>query len=224
MKKNRFYKTSPYSHVGSNVSFYGIDNKGYVTDLDKAHIYTREEAQKEVDNGELRHENLQELFLSADHVNDLSIWQVDTQYISKKYPEFTDPNNEYVACRKGVWNGNDVGFAATISHNFDYSQARVFTEQEVKAMDIEGWFIVPKFHTDEIARRTFQFPNINRRKMISSAGIVGIRKKRPSRSTGRTRWNCPECGKIVWQHDPHTFMSCVDMDCKEYDGYLAACR
>lgn len=222
MKRNRFYKTSTHGGVGSNVSFHGINGSGYVTDIDKAHIYSLEEAQSEVNKGWMRNYPDQELFLSADHVDELSVWKVDCQYIDKTYPEIKDPNNEYVAYKKGCWDGNDLGFASTLAHNYDYSQARVLTETEVNNADFEGWVVVPKFHTDEIARRTFQNRNINRRKMISSAGIVGIRKNRESNNSGKTRWNCPTCGKIVWQYNPHDFMSCSDTECKSYDGYLAA--
>lgn len=223
MKRNRFYKTSPHGGVGSNICFHGVKGNGYVTNLDDAHIYTREEAQNEVDKDWMRDYPEQELFLSADHVDELSVWKVDSQYVNLTYPETLDPNNEYVLYRKGVWDGNDLGFAAELSFNYDYSKARVFTKEQIDTMDCDGWVVVPKFHTDEIARRTFQYSNVNRRKMISSAGIVGIRKKRKRQSSGKTRWNCPECGKIVWQHNPHEFMSCSDIECSAYDGYLAAC-
>lgn len=223
MKRNRFYKTSPHGCVGSNVCFHGVKGNGYVTNIDDAHVYTRNEAQEEVNRGWLRSSRSEELFLSADHVDELSIWKVDCQYVALMYPESKDPNDEYVLYRKDYWDGNDLGFASELSHNFDYSKARVFNEQQLKGLDTHGWVVIPKFHSDEIARRTFQEKDINRRKMISSAGIVGIKKQRDSHSSGKTRWNCPECGKIVWQYNPYEFMSCSDIECSAYDGYLAAC-
>lgn len=216
MKRDRFYKTSTHGGVGSNVCFHGIAGMGYVTNIDESHVYTLEEAQSEVDNGWIRNHPEQELFLSADHVDELSVWKVDSQYVSLSYPENKDPNNQYVSYKKGVWDGNDLGFAAILSHSYDYSEARVFTEDEISAIDFDGWVVVPKFHTDEIARRTFQYKNINRRKMISCAGIIGLRKPRRRNTTGKERWNCPSCGKINWQYNPYDFEGCNDPSCKEW--------
>lgn len=216
MKSNKFYKTSPYSHTGSNVSFHGINGRNYITNIDLAEIYTREEAQKEVDLGHLRESVNEELFLSVDKVDELAVWKVDHQYINLSYPERKDPNDEYVIYRKGVYDGNDLGFSSSQYYSYDYSQARVFTEQQLGEMDLEGWVAVPKFHTDENARRTFQFKNINKRKMIVSAGITGIRKKRKSRDSGKVRWNCPTCGKFIWQYNPYDFHSCNDISCESY--------
>ena len=85
MKRNRFYKTSCHGGVGSNVSFHAIDGKGYVTDIDKSHVYTLAEAQEEVSKGWIRTSKTQELFLSSDHVDELSVWKVDHQHVKFSY-------------------------------------------------------------------------------------------------------------------------------------------
>ncbi|MED7817264.1 hypothetical protein VYI99_13525 [Vibrio cholerae] len=197
--KNRFYKTNGY--VGSSVLFWAIDGLGYTTNIDLAHVYTREEIQRDVDKGWLRDKN--QLPLCADDVEAFSQWRVDHQFVEKTYPEFTDPNDEYVLVKKGRWDGNDLAFANGIDFDFDYGKAKNF-----RAFDVEAYieqkqtyfFIVPRYHTDEIARRTFQKQNINRRKMITAAGITGLRQKRRSKTTGKQRFNCPTCGKIIWEH------------------------
>ncbi|MFA0901960.1 hypothetical protein [Vibrio cholerae] len=197
--KNRFYKTKGY--VGSSVLFWAIDGLGYTTNIDIAHVYTREEMQRDVDKGWLRDKD--ELPLCADDVETFSQWRVDHQFVEKTYPEFTDPNDEYVLVKKGCWDGNDLAFANGIDFDFDYGKAKNF-----RAFDVEAYieqkqtyfFIVPRYHTDEIARRTFQKQNINRRKMITAAGITGLRQKRRSKTTGKQRFNCPTCGKIIWEH------------------------
>ncbi|TQQ41087.1 hypothetical protein [Vibrio cholerae] len=197
--KNRFYKTNGY--VGSSVLYWAIDGLGYTTNIDLAHVYTREEMQRHVDNGWLRDKD--EFPLCADDVEAFSQWRVDHQFVEKTYPEFTDPNDEYVLVKKGLWDGNDLAFANGIDFDFDYGKAKNF-----RAFDVEAYieqkqtyfFIVPRYHTDEIARRTFQKQNINRRKMITAAGITGLRQKRRSKTTGKQRFNCPTCGKIIWEH------------------------
>lgn len=203
MKRNRFYKTSPHGGVGDNVCFHAINGRGYVTNIDKAEVYTLEQAQKDVDNDHMREDPEQELFLSSDHVDQLSEWRVDCQYISKKYPDHQDPNNEYVAYKKGSWNGNDLGFHTGFGFSYDYERAVIYPSEKIPMECIEEHFdyvFVPKFHTDEVARRTFQRSKINRRKMITCAGIVGLRKKRVRQSSGKTRFNCIVCGKIVWEY------------------------
>lgn len=197
--KNCFYKTNGF--VGSSVLFWAIDGLGYVSNIDQAKIYTLEEMQREVNNGWLRDE--QEFPLSADLINAFSQWRVDCQYVKKTYPNFTDPNNEYVAYKKNTWDGNDLAFHTGFGHSFDYERAVVYPAEKIPYESIEDhfeYFFVPKYHTDEIARRTFQKQNINRRKMITAAGITGLRQKRVRKATGKFRFNCIICGRIVWEH------------------------
>lgn len=218
MKRNRFYKTSSHGGVGSNVSFHAINGRGYTTNIDEAEVYTLEDAQSDVDKGHMREYPEQELFLSADHVDELSIWKVDSQCLNKTYPEHQDQNNEYVAYKKRSWDGNDLGFHTGSGFSYDYKIAAIFPAEEIPLESIEEQFnyiFVPKSHTDEIARRTFQYRNINRRKMISCAGVTGIRKKRERQTTGKTRYNCEICGKIVWDYGhPEFSVICSNRTCE----------
>lgn len=220
MKRDRFYKTSCHGGVGSNVSFHAINGKGYVTNIDNSHIYTLAEAQEEVNKGWIRNEPEQELFLSTDHVDELSVWKVDCQLVKLSAKDARDPNDEYVIYKKGTFDGNDLGFSTELGFSYDYSKAKIYNLEDVQHLGhvqgIHGWIVVPKFHTDEIARRTFQCKNINRRKMISCAGIIGIRKPRKKSNSGKERWNCPKCGKISWQYHPYEFEGCNDINCEEW--------
>ncbi|UKA12857.1 hypothetical protein [Photobacterium damselae] len=219
--KDRFYLVSPHSNVGSNVSFHSINNKGYTTNIDDSHIYTREEIQKLVDDKALRTSNQQEIPLSADHVDDLAVWHVDMQYLhpTDTYPTKKDAANEYVIVNYNTgYDGNDVAFVSNISQSFDYAKAMIFTEKEIRSLQVSGeltdkYKVYPKTHTDTIARRTFQEHNINRKTMIQGAGIKGVRQKRKRQSSGLVRMNCPTCGKIAWQRNPYEFESCSDPMC-----------
>lgn len=199
-KADRFYKTNGF--VGSSVLFWAIDGRGYTSNIDLAEIYTREEAQRDVDNDWLRDKD--EFPLCAEAVNSLSQWRVDCQYVKKTHPEHQDPNDEYVSVKRNYWDGNDLAFAtALFGWSFDYSEATVFSKEDVEPY-IENknpnFYFIPKCHTDEIARRTFQKQSINRRKMITAAGITGLRQKRFRKATGKFRFNCIVCGRIVWEH------------------------
>ena len=225
MKRNRFYLVSPHRNVGSNVSFHAIDGKGYTTDLDKCHLFSHTEIQKKVDDGHIRCLNQQGIPLSADHVDELAVLHVDMQYLNPDddcYPTKIDINDEYVVVNKNAgYDGNDVAFVGLFAGaSFDYSKKSVFSGNDIDQLrtdsDLDGRHIVyPKSLTDRIERRTFQERNINRRKMIQGAGIIGVHKPRePSRQTsGKTRWNCPVCGKINWQYNPYDFDGCSDSFC-----------
>ncbi|WP_158138702.1 hypothetical protein [Vibrio metschnikovii] len=211
--KNRFYKAN--GHVGSTLLFWAVNDCGYTTNIDQAEIYTREEMQRDVDNGYLRNED--ELPLCAESANALAQWRVDCQYIEKIYPEFADPNDEYVSVKRNCWDGNDLAFGTGMDWDFDYSKAKSFSSADIDPYIESGnqnMYFVPRYHTDEIARRTFQKQNINRRKMITAAGIVGLRKKRKRQSTGKTRFNCICCGKIIWEFaHPDTPINCCSGSC-----------
>ncbi|EKO3657427.1 hypothetical protein M3906_000237 [Vibrio metschnikovii] len=210
---NRFYKTN--GSVGSTVLFWAIDGHGYTTNIDQAEIYTREQAQRDVDNHWLRDKD--EFPLCAESVNALAQWRVDCQYIEKTYPEFTDPNDEYVSVKRNFWDSNDLAFGTGMDWDFDYSKAKSFSSADIDPYIESGnqnMYFVPRFHADEIARRTFQKQNINRRKMITAAGIVGLRKKRKRQSAGKTRFNCISCGKIIWEFaHPDTPINCCSGSC-----------
>ncbi|EOX3383131.1 hypothetical protein ACPFUD_001890 [Vibrio cholerae] len=197
--KNCFYKTNGF--VGSSVLFWAIDGLGYTSNIDLAEIYTREQAQRDVDNGWLRDKD--EFPICTKLVNAFAQWRVDCQYVKKTYPKFTDPNDEYVAVKINCFDGNDLAFGTGIDWDFDYANAATFSKEDA-APYIENknpyFYFIPKFHTDEIARRTFQKQNINRRKMITAAGITGLRQKRVRKATGKFRFNCIVCGRIVWEH------------------------
>ncbi|HAS6095344.1 TPA: hypothetical protein I7145_11920 [Vibrio vulnificus] len=212
--KNAFYKTNGF--VGSSVMFWAIDGRGYTSNIDLAELYTREKVQRDVDNDWLRDKD--EFPLCAESVNALSQWRVDHQYVNKTYPEFTDPNDEYVLVKKGLWDGNDLALLTGSAWDFDYSKAKSFSAFDVEAYierDHPTLIIVPRYHTDEIARRTFQKQNINRRKMISGAGIIGLRQKKQRKTTGKTRFNCLICGKLVWEHaHPDDEVICSSASCE----------
>lgn len=218
MKQNRFYKTSSHGGCGLTVMFWGINSAGYVTNIDEAHIYTREEMQKEASLNRFDREMIP---LSASHVEELSTWRVDCQYVSQDdhYPNSIDSNDEYVAIKKQRWDGNDLSFGKKFGESFDYSDANVYSSEDIKPYieaNNEHWIFVSKSITDQLARRTFQTNNINRRKMIQGAGIIGVRKQRESTSSGMERWNCPVCGKISWQYNPYDFCGCGDVNCSEW--------
>lgn len=216
--KNRFYLTSRHGCLGSNAVWHRHEERGYSSDIDQAHVYTREQAQEAWD--ESRGECTP---ISADHVDELAVLKVDCQYIPKQ-SEISDDINEYVAYIPKKWDGNDVYW---VTHenaaltNFD--KAKIFNLDEARLL-VQLAIVIPRLLAENNTRRTFDFSKYNPRTMTQGAGLkMSERVKKIKRrvENPKKRWNCPKCGKISWQYNPYDFEGCKDVKCEQYNwvGY-----
>lgn len=210
---NRFYLACFRDCVGNNVSFHCKDGKGYSTNIDKAHVFTLQEAQHEWETGREFDQPI-----SADIVDSLARWCVDSQYIPTK-SDLTDPSDRYVAYQKGMWDGNDVYWLNTeaLEIHTDFSKASIIGKEQ--AQRIEHSYISVPFHlADKVKRRTFDKRLFNLQQMVLVQGLkkpaAASKKKKPN--SGKTRFNCPSCGRFKFQFDPHQFHGCTNIDCKEW--------
>lgn len=209
--KDRFYLTSSHGNLGSNVVWHRKEECGYSSNIEEAHVYTLKEAQEywEESTGECQP-------LSADHVDALSTWKVDCQNIPKQ-TTFQDSPALYVAYKKGQWDGNYVYWMTMIfgpSTNFDkaYSMdedlARSFLKCEEESRD---FIVIPKHLATFGKKRTFEARLINARTMIQGAGLKvpeSVKRLKRRKENPKLRWNCPRCGKLVWQYNPYDFEVC----------------
>ena len=204
---NRFYLACFRDNVGSNVAFQCKDFRGYHTNVDKAHVCTLEEAQYH-----FNHAREYDLPLSADIVDELTVWKVDHQYIPTNSQPFNNVHNTYVAFEKGHFDGNDVFWLnidkCTTSTDFD--EASIFGHTIAKKLD-QKYVVIPFDLADKFKRRTFDFRKLNKRKMVQGAGLKTpehLKKSKRRNPNPMTRFNCYECGKINWQHNPYDFEGC----------------
>lgn len=206
---DRFYLACLRETVGNNMSFHCWNGQGYSSNIDTAHVYNLEEAQRKWDLGREI-----DLPVSADAIDAATIWHVDHQVIPCE--SVTDDNcNAWVAFIKGQWNGNDVYWLSNLLPTDDFSKARVFSQPDTS----EGNLVWMPFATaDAKKRRTFSITLLDRRRMIQGAGLrmpEWLKKQnRRKGSSGKTRWNCPHCGKISWQFNPYDFDGCRDYLCE----------
>lgn len=209
--RDRFYMACLRETVGTNMSFHCHNGGGYSTNLDRAHVYTLEEAQRGWDCGREI-----ELPVSADYLDAAAMWHVDHQYIPGENTTASDCV-EYVAFVKSRWNGNDVFWLSDLMPTDDFSKARKFPKP---APSEDGLVWMPFSLADSQKRRTFNINLLNRRAMVQGAGLRMPdwlkRQQRRKGSSGKTRWNCPRCGKISWQHNPYDFDGCRDVNCTEW--------
>lgn len=203
--KNRFYLRSPHGNTGSNMVFHAVNGQGYTTNLDNAHVYSLAEAQREY---ELARDG--EYPISADHVDALAIQKVDHQLLPSE-SVFADWASSYVVYKKHLYDGNDVYWVGASGKTTNLSQADIFTQHDALQVDQLNFVALPYELVAAKARYTFNSSLFNSRKMITAAGLripKRIQKRRRRISNPKTRFNCPECGKINWQHNPYDFEGC----------------
>lgn len=203
--KNRFYLACFRDNVGSNVSFQCKEFKGYHTDIDQAHECTLEEAQRK-----FNHAREYDLPLSADHVDALAAWKVDYQYLPSKSD--LSPSDKYVFFVKGIWDGNDVYWTdLNGSKSTNFLHAQVIGRTAAECINHNDYVVVPFELADKSKRRTFDFRKVNKRTMVQGAGLITpkhLKKISRRNPNPMTRFNCPECGKTNWQHNPYDFEGC----------------
>jgi len=195
---------------GTNLMFWRKGGKGYGTSLDALEVYTLEEAQAQHDRRE------SDVPLLKSLVDELSITAVDFQVLPES--GLTDENDEYVIQNNGRWNGNDIQFlGSTEKHaeTYNYANAAIFRGDDADAyyQSSNDFTVFSKASIDKIAHRTFQIENFNKRKMCTTPGIKLVKPKRVRSTMGKSRGNCPECGKITWDFNPHENAYCEDHSC-----------
>lgn len=213
MASNRFYFACLRDNVGDSVAFHCKDGKGYSTDIDRAHEYTLEEAQRAWNSGREF-----EIPLCADRVDALAQYRVDCQKLPTESVKSKDAST-HVAFQRGRWCGNDVFWLTekgVPTINFEHAQQ--FASPGGKGEVV--W--LPFELADKAKRRTLDTARMNRRKMVQAAGLLTpehVKRERRRKNSGKTRFNCPNCGKIHWQYNPYDFNGCADIDCEKYSPF-----
>ncbi|MFQ2114716.1 hypothetical protein ACK334_00210 [Aeromonas veronii] len=217
-----FYLRDSRSNTGSSCMFWALNGNGYTSNLDKAHVYTLEEAQSYFND---RHTDVP---LSKALVDELVTVRVDHQYLDESQGGEVVDGGEYVIhVSRGDYDGNDVYWKAERGCTANLSDALVLTKDEAEqAMRfLDDAVIYPFLYVVSISRRTFQARNINERRMITVSGIRKPKRRRERPTTGRTRGNCPDCGKVTWGLNPYEAYTCAEAAREKYGAsYIDDCE
>ena len=208
-----FYLRDTRTNVGSTCMFWTLNGNGYTSNLDKAHVYTLEDAQRHFND------RYTDVPLSKALVDELATVRVDHQYLDDSMAGLVTGCDQYVIhCCIGDFDGNDVYWKAERGCTVNLSDAMVLTKDEAEqAMRfLDDAVIYPFLYAVSISRRTFQARNVNERRMITAAGIRKPRRKRERPTTGRTRGNCPDCGKVTWGFIPYETYTCAEAAREKY--------
>lgn len=216
-----FYLRDTRSNTGSSCMFWALNGNGYTTNLDKAHFYTLEEAQRYIDS---RHTDVP---LSKELVDAVATVRVDHQYLDDCMAGLATGCDQYVIhCNIGDFDGNDVYWKAQKGSTVNLSDALVLSAEEVrhaKWNDAVAFYRLE--YVQSISRRTLQVKSINERRMITAAGIRKPKRKRERPTSGRTRGNCRHCGRVTWGFNPHENYTCAEAASEKYGrDYLDDCE
>ena len=222
-----FYLRDTRSNVGSTCMFWAKDGNGYTSNLDKAHVYTLEEAQRDFNS---RHTDVP---LSKELVDAVATVRVDHQYLDDCMAGLATGCDQYVIhCNIGDFDGNDVYWKAQKGSTVNLSDALVLSSEEVRhALWNDAVAFYHLEYAQSISRRTLQVKNVNERRMVTAAGIRKPKRKRERPTSGRTRGNCRHCGKVTWGFNPYEAYTCAEAarekygaswldDCKEAAAYV----
>ncbi len=164
--KDRFYISCLQQNVGSNIAFHGA-NSGYTTDVSLAEVVSKEVAQQYWNSG-----RSYDVPMAADLVDEHLIMKVDSQRIPCK-SVFSAPKSEqqYVAFKRQMWDGNDVYWLTENALDLDFQKAKILTINEAKKLS-DGFVVLPFHIAEQNKRPTFSVANYSPRKMTQGAGIV----------------------------------------------------
>jgi hypothetical protein len=198
--ENEFYLRDTRGNTGSSCMFWAEGGCGYTTNLDRSEVFSREEAQKYADR------QYHFIPLSKSKVDAVATVRVDMQYL-KINVDFS--KGIIINRHPGSYDGNDIFFDdGDGGYTADYEKAAVYkSAEDVLNSGLTG-AALSKVFLDSICRRTVQAESINHRKMITASGIKYQAPRKQRMTTGKTRGNCPCCGKITWDYNPYENAFC----------------
>jgi len=188
---DQFYLQDSRSYVGANLMFWAKDGQGYVTDLDKAELFTADQATSQRDT---------DIPWPKAYVDARSHLGVDHQYL-----RLEDAAGQMVSgCLcvlqvVGEWNGNDMVFARrVIGHTADFSQAGQVSKEQAEAIgndpsDITLW---PAAYVEQKTRRVVCRERLIIEEALRGTGIVLPKPWKPSRQA----MNCEGCGRFITEY------------------------
>lgn len=199
MSRPQFYIQDTRSTVGNNVLWWAKGDNGYTTDLNKAEIYTLDEAQRKY-NG-----RPSDLPWPKDYVDTLTHPAVDMQYLRREDAQKCDPEGAlgfYVQASRR-YDGNDVlwrpmgGGAPTADlgaaqvHTLDEAH-RVMGSESMESTENTIW---PKAYIDEKVRLAVSIERLKQTAAFRRSGIVFVKPAKAKREMIK----CGECGRFMSQ-------------------------
>lgn len=184
-----FYLQDSRSYVGDGLQFWGKGGRGYVTDLDKAELFTAEQA--------VRHRDT-DIPWPKDYIDARAHLGVDFQCLDMHAA------SQHLAdgcmCVLQVpkqWNGNDIFFACYPIGSTDcLEKAHRLTLEEARAIGDDDLVIWPVAYIDTISRRLVHRQDVDIKEALRGTGIK-LPKPERQRRPRELIFNCVGCGRFI---------------------------
>jgi hypothetical protein len=189
---SQFYlqDSRPHAYVGDGLSFWGVGGSGYVTDLDRAQLFTQD--------GALDHRDT-DIPWPKDYVDARTRLGVDHQCISLEDAFEQYPNSaEFYLQRPKVWNGNNliwlgemVNFSSDLKLAIKVPAADVATVS--RRLGHHGAVAWPCAYIDAHSRRLVERDDVDIKEALRGTGIVLPQQRKPR----MMMFNCHGCGRFI---------------------------
>ncbi|MBP1086058.1 MULTISPECIES: hypothetical protein [Pseudomonas] len=193
---SQFYLQDSRSHVGDGLTFWALGG-GYTTNLDKAELFTAEQATTHRDT---------DIPWPKAYIDERAHLGVDHQYISKT--DSAAQPTEGCQCVLQIqqqWNGNDILFAKwPISGTDRLERAHRVTLEAAIAIGDDELTIWPLDYIVARARRLVHRQDVDLKQALRGTGIKPPKPRRVRKQV----FNCQGCGRFI------PVSECYLSDCK----------
>jgi hypothetical protein len=102
------------------------------------------------------------------------------------------------------WCVDGAGYTTDLSRAWVISKEKAMSFNRSRETDIP-W---PKAYIDERTRPAVDCQNVSLKEALKGHGLKLKKPKKRKQTSGKTRGNCPECGKITWDYNPYENAYC----------------
>lgn len=198
---DQFYlqDSRPHAYVGDGLSFWGFGGSGYVTDLDKAQLFTKECACDHRDT---------DIPWPKAYIDARTRIGVDCQYVtlSEAFDQYPDSTDFYIQ-KPQCWNGNNLIWLCedgTTSSNLSKAARvpRAETVSWIGRLGSSGALVWPCAYIDRHSRRLVERDDVSIKEALRGTGIKLPKELKPR----EMMFNCHGCGRFIsdrqrFQHD-----------------------
>lgn len=197
MEEGLFYLRDSRSNVGSCAIFWA-ERGGYTSNLDAAEKFTKEKAVS------LYNSRDTDIPLPCNEVYQYSYLAIDMQCIDDD--PYLAVGADCVAYVEGRYDGNNIPFKADSGTTYMLAGASIFQFQ--KEMPKPG--VMSLKYAESIARPVVNAGTIDdlTRGWFRRHKIKMVKKRRPP--SDNNQFNCPDCGRLVWDRNPYSDGRCRD--------------
>lgn len=192
-----------HAYIGDGLSFWGLGGSGYVTDLDKAQVFTKDGACDHRDT---------DIPWPKSYVDERARIGVDHQCVtlSEALEQHPDAAEFYIQKPK-TWNGNNlIWLCEDGAFTSDLSKAvrvpRSHTVNWIGKLGQAGAVVWPCAYIDAHSRRLVERDDVNLKEALRGTGIKLPKPKRPR----MMMFNCSGCGRFISddQRFKHNCLNC----------------